>query len=363
MSNMNKEHLFAVCVRCMTYNHSSFIKDAMNGFVNQKTSFPYVCCIVDDASTDATTDVINRYMTGFFDLDDPSVVITEETEDYRFCYAQHKENRHCFFAVFFLKYNHFTIKKSKLTYISKWLQSAEYSAECEGDDYWVCESKLQKQVDYLEENLNCGMVYTAYRLQNDLSRLSLDVYTNPRIRHDDSFKWKLLEQKVMIGTCTVLLRTDFWLQLRDITEDYTGFIMGDTQTWFNAARVSIIGYLPEVTAVYRKQPSGATATFDAKRRGIFIQSCLDLHLHLAYKYGAPKRTIRRIKSRFGFSCFNLFFRTKDYDKARYLNKDYFHNNFFINAIIHTSDKFQITHFHGLGTILRTATAMGIISLK
>ena len=43
---------YKVYVRCFTYNHASYIVDAMNGFAMQQTEFPYVCIIVDDASTD-----------------------------------------------------------------------------------------------------------------------------------------------------------------------------------------------------------------------------------------------------------------------------------------------------------------------
>ena len=41
-----------VCVRCFTFNQAKYIEDTMNGFVMQQTDFPFVCCIVDDASTD-----------------------------------------------------------------------------------------------------------------------------------------------------------------------------------------------------------------------------------------------------------------------------------------------------------------------
>ena len=49
---------FTVCVRCMTYNQSKYIEDAMNGFTIQQTDFPFVCCIVDDASTNGEQLVI-----------------------------------------------------------------------------------------------------------------------------------------------------------------------------------------------------------------------------------------------------------------------------------------------------------------
>ena len=48
-----------VYVRCMTFNHGAYIEDALNGFAMQQTNFPFVVGIIDDASTDNTTSVIN----------------------------------------------------------------------------------------------------------------------------------------------------------------------------------------------------------------------------------------------------------------------------------------------------------------
>ena len=96
----------AVCVRCITFNQSSYIEDALNGFTMQKTNFPYVCTIIDDASTDGEQEVIKKYLQDNFDLEDKSVVRNEDTDDYVLNFAQHKTNRNCYFAVLYLKYNH-----------------------------------------------------------------------------------------------------------------------------------------------------------------------------------------------------------------------------------------------------------------
>ena len=141
---------FKVRVECMTFNQAPYIEDSMNGFTMQQTDFPFVCTIIDDASTDGEQDVIHKYLQDNFDLENKSVVRNEETDDYVLCFAQHKSNKNCFFAVLYLKYNHYSIKKSKRPYIENW-SNTKYIAFCEGDDYWISVAKLQKQVDFLDE--------------------------------------------------------------------------------------------------------------------------------------------------------------------------------------------------------------------
>ena len=151
---------YIVCIRCLTYNHSAFIEDAMNGFCMQQTNFPFVCVIVDDASSDGEQDIIHQYLYDNFEMDGSDTIQNKETNDYRLVIAKHKLNRNCCFVVFFLKYNHYSIKKPKRPYYEYWLNNIKYIAICEGDDYWIDSNKLQKQVDYLENHQNTTMICT-----------------------------------------------------------------------------------------------------------------------------------------------------------------------------------------------------------
>jgi hypothetical protein len=54
--------LVSIC--CLTYNHESFIRDALDGFLNQKTSFPFEIVIYDDASTGRL--ILSGNMSGGF---------------------------------------------------------------------------------------------------------------------------------------------------------------------------------------------------------------------------------------------------------------------------------------------------------
>ena len=50
-----------VTVICLAYNHGPYIRDALEGFVMQKTSFPFEVIVHDDASTDDTPRIIREY--------------------------------------------------------------------------------------------------------------------------------------------------------------------------------------------------------------------------------------------------------------------------------------------------------------
>jgi glycosyltransferase involved in cell wall biosynthesis len=203
----------------MTYNQASYIEEAMNGFIIQETTFPFVCCILDDASTDSEPEVINKYMKEHFDLDDMSIVRHEETEDYNLLFARHRLNCNCYFAVLFLKYNHYSIPENKLRktdYISKWLNNAKYIAICEGDDYWIAKDKLQKQVDFLEQHEGYTMTCSAAKLYSQkrmrfvgLSRAydtSQDIAPNDAITRGGGF----------VPTCSLIYKSS-------VLEDYPDY--------------------------------------------------------------------------------------------------------------------------------------------
>ena len=60
-----------VSVFCLAYNHEKYIRSALNGFVNQKTDFKYEVFVHDDASTDATPQIIEEYAHKYPDIIKP----------------------------------------------------------------------------------------------------------------------------------------------------------------------------------------------------------------------------------------------------------------------------------------------------
>ena len=54
-----------VVVYCITYNHASYIRNALEGFVNQIVPFEMKVIVIDDASTDGTTEIIKEYQAAY----------------------------------------------------------------------------------------------------------------------------------------------------------------------------------------------------------------------------------------------------------------------------------------------------------
>lgn len=153
-----------VCVRCMTFNHEAYIEDALNGFVIQQTTFPFVVAIINDASTDNTKSVINDFVKNNC-IYNPEIDL--RIEEYGTVLdVIVKDNPHCIFHIVHLNENHYG-KKSKLPYFAKYENAAKYVAMCEGDDYWTDPLKLQKQVDFMEANPEYSMCFHGAEIKNE----------------------------------------------------------------------------------------------------------------------------------------------------------------------------------------------------
>lgn len=116
-----------VSIICNTYNHERYIRQALDGFVNQKTDFKFEILIHDDASTDKTADIIREYEKNYPELIKPIY----QTE------------------------NQYSKGSGTVGKIQCARAQGKYIALCEGDDYWTDKNKLQTQVDALENNPSC----------------------------------------------------------------------------------------------------------------------------------------------------------------------------------------------------------------
>jgi glycosyltransferase involved in cell wall biosynthesis len=103
----------------VAYNHGKYIARTLDGFIMQKTDFPFQVIVGDDASTDNTADIIREYADKYPDIVKPV-----------------------------LRPKNIGGTSNSLDLYSR--AHTKYVAICDGDDYWTDPLKLQKQVDFLE---------------------------------------------------------------------------------------------------------------------------------------------------------------------------------------------------------------------
>lgn len=112
----------AVSICCTTYNHEKYIRECVESFLMQETTFPVEIIVCDDASTDSTTSIVREYERSYPGLFRP---------------IYHQDNM---FSKGFRPMVDFVLPRVRGRYI----------AMCEGDDYWTDSVKLQEQYEFLE---------------------------------------------------------------------------------------------------------------------------------------------------------------------------------------------------------------------
>lgn len=151
ISTICKLKVPVVVVWCMTYNHANYIKEALDGFVTQIASFPFIVIVHDDASSDKTSEIVCEYGEKYSDIIYPII----ETE------------------------NQYSKQDGSLDYIMKAAikaTGAKYIAMCEGDDYWTDPLKLQKQVDFLENHSDYSFCCARFQKYNQVDNIFTKEY-------------------------------------------------------------------------------------------------------------------------------------------------------------------------------------------
>ena len=255
------EYLPLVSIICTAYNHETFIKDALEGFVMQKTNFPFEIIISDDASTDKTASIIKQYEINHTQL---------------FKTFYHKENQYSKNIPFF--YDEL-IKNAR----------GKYIALCEGDDYWTDPLKLQKQVDFLEVNEDFGIVhadcnYYIEKINQWEYHTSKNLTNNFPIKNKKDIFYRLIDATYKIRTATAVFRKDL---LEKIKPDDLTFLMGDTPMWLNFSQLTNFKYFDEVFAVYRIVGESASRSKNKNKQFRFSLSMAEMRVYYSKKFSYP----------------------------------------------------------------------------
>lgn len=297
----------------ISYNQGKYIRQALDGVVKQKTTFPFEVIIADDCSSDDTLKICQE-----FEKEYPFVKIKQ------ICH--------------------------NIGYSANWeralhLGSGEYVAIFEADDYWTDSCKLQIQAENLDAHPDVGLCYTDCDILYEGSRkLCKSIISN---------KTCIINAKNPMETsgpylCNVtwLVRQSFLEQIEAIPDclDYPLFI------FYEACFKSKLSYLNKSTSVFRKHNGSLSNSGIDKKQYSWLRSSFLIKEHFTRIYYPSK--LAKVYTR---GVIGLYNNAKLYNDNALIKVfiDYYQNTDIIEEIIalqnetniaYNSKSFKLGHF-------------------
>ena len=225
-----KNNLPLVSISCMTFNHVDYLRACFEGFLMQQTNFIFEILVHDDASTDGTKAIIEEYTTKhpsiFFPLYQPENIYSKGERG------------------LMVRFN-FSRARGK------------YIATCDGDDYWTDPLKLQKQVDFLEQNDAYSFCFHDVLEIKQNSDTQVRRIGNRKIDTTVDLKSVLIENN--FPTASLVVRTSAYPTTDAIISKTS---KGDYTLVVHFAEKGLGKYIPDVMAAYRMHNGGVWSLKD-----------------------------------------------------------------------------------------------------
>lgn len=212
-------------ILCMTYNHVNYIAQALDSLVCQKTNFPFEIIIHDDASIDGTREIIEKYEKKY-----PNII-----------------------KAIYQNENQFSKGRDILTdFMIDYIQG-EYVAINEGDDFWIDENKLQRQVDFLDSHHDFSICFHPVKVIWEDKPCFESIFPDKKYRFnkeiltiDDLLKHNFIQTNSVLYRWK--LKKEMWAKKQVLPCDYLWHLIH--------AKYGKIGFLPQVMSVYRRNNAG-----------------------------------------------------------------------------------------------------------
>lgn len=213
-----------VSVVIITYNHERYIEQAIDSVLMQNVNFEYEIIIGDDNSLDRTQEIIKRYQL-LYPRQIKSILRTENVG----------------------MRNNSNDLRSKC--------KGKYMILLEGDDYWIDQNKLQKQVEFLEKNKDfiavghwCDVVdensnsTNLYPNKDKIFNFKKNIYTLNDYKND-----------IIPGHANTLMYRNIYLNnTHDLNKFYSASdTIGDRTTYLLLVLLGKVGVIHEVMSCYR----------------------------------------------------------------------------------------------------------------
>lgn len=281
------DNLISVIV--LTYNQETTIARTLDSILAQKCHIPFEIVIGDDCSTDNTRKVCEGYLQRY-----PNIIRLMPK-------APNKGVTDNYFD-------------------SLLACRGKYIADCAGDDFWIDDNKLEKEVTILEQDSSITLVHTNWFYYNEKTKKqtpnNVDVFRD-RITDGKSMLKAIATQtdKVIVHLCTSMYRADIFHKVYE--EDINlfrnkNFGCEDIQVVFAMAMNGNIAYIPDYTLNYSYGINESVSySKNSQRQYIFFKGVTELSFYICNKYNiSGSRTIWYFQHRL-FALAMHAFRGKD----------------------------------------------------
>lgn len=210
-----------VSVLMITYNHEKYIAQAVESVLEQKVTFPIELVIGEDCSTDRTRGILLGYHQSY-------------PEKVRLLLPERNLGMHRNFIA--------TLAACR----------GKYVALLEGDDFWTCPMKLQRQVEFLERHPECSTSFHKVREIHDNDPIYVHEWPDPaRVR---SFsRVEDLFYGCYVPTCSAVFRRNRDFRFPEWVHDLVGM---DWVLHILNAQKGSLAFINETWAVYRVHAGG-----------------------------------------------------------------------------------------------------------
>lgn len=248
-----------VSIICTNYNKGDWVREAMDSFLNQRTTFDFEIIIIDDASTDHSYEIIQDYQNKF-----PEKVRTFRNE----------------------------VNLGITRTWKKVCQEAkgQYIARCDSDDFWTDPLKLQKQVDLLDSSTDSLWSNTEFDMVDlDGNIIQKDAFANKALSLIDSYE-EMLVMKGMTMASTWLVDTAL---MQDVSDQISDTAADDTfELQLELFKRTKISFLSDSTTVYRMNLGSDSKPMTLETAEKRFTGILDSQIKYLNKY--PNQDIQRI---------------------------------------------------------------------
>lgn len=226
-----------ISVRVLTYNHEKYIAQCIDSILSQNVDFDFEIVIGDDCSKDETYNICKYYQSKY-----PKIIKL----------VHNRRNLG-------LIENFCNINK---------LLRGKYIAVCAGDDYWIDNLKLNKQLAIMEKYANVSAVFTDKEVVDDQGNVLIQEKSSCSsiITEGVYSLMDLFEHPQKYSSLTMMYRKCASDNIEAMYNKVKSAFLEDYTFWVCLGTQGDFYFITDKTVAYRQNPRSITHTYDILAR-------------------------------------------------------------------------------------------------